>query len=495
MPAASPDPAPSSSSPPSPPSPRSATPAAAPVSLPEPAGRRRGSIAAALVALLLVGAGLWAWRQGWIPGLPGPAAAASGVAAGAAGAGPGRGGGRGGTPPFLTPVLAPAATRGSMPERLGALGTVTARATVTVRAQVSGRLMKLHFNEGQLVKAGELLAEIDPRSFQVALDSALAQLARDEAELAAAEVDLRRYRTLLAQDSIAAQQVDTQAATVAQLKATVAADKANVAAQRLQLGYTRVTAPVGGRVGFRQVDVGNLVASSDANGLVVITQVQPITVVFPIPQQKLAAVQQRLAGGATLAVEAWDGDNRRQIGSGQLVAIDNQIDTTTGTVKLKAEFTNRDFALYPNQFVNVKLTLTTYDDVTLIPAAAVQQGSRGPYVFVVQPDSTVVQRLPRLGPGDDRVQAVLEGVAPGERVVVDGIDRLREGMKVELLEQRETPVAQPRHRGPRGAEASASAASSAAASAAAAAGPASAASAADAPARRGSGAWTGRPAP
>lgn len=387
--------------------------------------RRRAIVISLVIGLALAAAGWYGWQQ-W--------RAAGGTARGA--------GGPGGGPGARTmTVVAIPASAGSMEVRVSALGTVTARNTATVRVQVSGRLEKLFFTEGQMVKAGQVLAQIDPRAFQVSLDSARAQAAKDQAQLAAAEVDLARYRNLLQQDSIASQQVDTQAALVAQYKAAVDVDRAAVAQAQLQLSYTRVTAPISGRAGLKQVDVGNLVQTSDTSGLVVITEVQPIGVVFAIAQQQLPAVLARLGQGAKLPVQAWDAQNRKLLATGTVASVDNQIDTTTGTVKLKAEFPNRDNALFPNQFVNVQLVVDTLAQAVLVPASAVQPGANSPYVYVVKDDDTVTMRKVQVGPGDGTHTSIAQGVAVGERVVVDGVDRLREGAKVIVSDQRETPVA------------------------------------------------------
>lgn len=386
--------------------------------------RRRALVITSLVGLALAGAGWYGWQQ-WHAG-------------GSAARGPG---GPGGPGARAMAVVALPAMAGSMDVRVSALGTVTARNTATVRVQVSGRLEKLYFTEGQPVKAGQVLAQIDPRSFRVAVDSAKAQLAKDKALLAAAEVDLARYRTLLQQDSIAAQQVDTQAAQVAQYKAALDVDQAAVAQAELQLSYTHVTAPISGRAGLKQVDIGNLVQTSDANGLVVITEVQPISVVFAIAQQQLPAVLARLGQGAKLPVQAWDAQNRKLLATGTVASVDNQIDTATGTVKLKAEFQNRDNALFPNQFVNVQLVVDTLAQAVLVPASAIQPGASGAYVYVVKDDDTVTMRKVQVGPGDGVHTSVAQGIAVGERVVVDGVDHLREGAKVIVSSQRETPVA------------------------------------------------------
>jgi multidrug efflux system membrane fusion protein len=322
--------------------------------------------------------------------------------------------------------------------KLSALGTAIARNTVTLHVRVDGELMQVAFREGQMVRIGDLLAVIDPRPFQVALDNAAATLEKDKAQLANAEVDLERYRALIADDSIPKQQYDSQVALVQQDKALVLADQAQVDNAKLNLSFTHVISPINGRVGLRQVDQGNVVHAADANGLVVITQVQPIDVVFPIPQERLPAVQRRIASGARMQVDAYDSDDRTLLSTGTLLTTDNQIDTTTGTVKLKAEFGNGDGILFPNQFVNVHLHLDRIDQALTIPSAAVQRGAPGLYAYVVKADKTVQVRPLKLGPTDgDRVQ-VLDGLAANERVVVDGVDKLREGATVEPIE----PVAQ-----------------------------------------------------
>jgi multidrug efflux system membrane fusion protein len=300
---------------------------------------------------------------------------------------------------------------------LKSLGTVTAYNTVTVRSRVSGELVEVAFQEGQQVKAGDLLAQVDPRAFQVALDQARGTQMQNLAQLENARRDLQRYQALYKQDSIAKQQVDTQAALVRQYEGTVKSDQANVDNARLQLEYARITAPISGRLGLRQVDRGNLVSSSDTNGLVVITQTQ----------------RAEIAAGKTLAVDAYDRADTRRIATGQLETMDNQIDVTTGTLKLKARFENADDALFPNQFVNVRLHVLTRKDVTAIPTAAIQQGSAGAFVFLVQQDNTVQVRQLKLGAVNNGMVAVNEGLQPGDRVVVEGTDRLRAGAKVEVV--------------------------------------------------------------
>jgi membrane fusion protein, multidrug efflux system len=340
-----------------------------------------------------------------------------------------------------TPVVVRKSHLGDMPVRVSALGTVIARNTVTVRVQVSGRLQQVLFREGQMVKAGQLLARIDPRTYQTQVDSAAAQLAKDQAQLSAARADLKRYQTLLAQDSIASQQVDTQAALVAQDQGGVAADRASLAQAQLQLGYTQVTAPINGRAGLRLVDAGNLVQTSDTNGLVVLTEVHPINVVFPLPQQQIQSVLAHQRAGDKLSVEAWNADNSKLLATGVLRSIDNQVDTTTGTVKFKAEFSNDDDALFPNQFVNVRMVVDTLEHVVLAPSAAVQPGRSGSFVFVVDNQNKARMRPVKTGPGDSGQIAILDGLHAGEQVVTDGIDRIRDGATVQMMAQPDVPSA------------------------------------------------------
>ena len=402
----------------------------------------------------------------------------------------GRGGGPGGGGQ-PTPVGVATARLGDMDVIQNALGTVTARSTATVRPRVDGLLLRVLFSEGQAVKAGDTLAEIDPEPFKIQLEQAEGQLARDEALLANARLDLERYRGLLAKDSIAKQQVDTQAALVRQYEGTVKTDRAAVDNARLQLQYTRVAAPISGRIGLRLIDPGNMVHASDATGLAVITQTQPIDIVFSIPEQYLGEVAAAMRSGPALEVAAYDRDNTTRLATGKLLTIDNQIDLATGTVKLKAEFANKDQSLFPNQFVNARLRVKTLQNVVLAPTAAVQQGTRGLYCYVVNagndspgafmstvnrekayaaaekthavskakdgagnapkkesgeegkdktpppPTATVDLRLVKVGPSDGNMVTILEGVHAGEQVVIDGIDRLRQDAKIVVINAEE----------------------------------------------------------
>ncbi|MEO8755057.1 MAG: MdtA/MuxA family multidrug efflux RND transporter periplasmic adaptor subunit [Casimicrobiaceae bacterium] len=350
------------------------------------------------------------------------------------------------------PVIAAPAKKGSIDVYVNALGTVTPRNLVTVKPRVDGQLMRVAFTEGQMIKAGELLAEIDPRPFQVQLTQANGQMAKDQALLKNAQLDLERYNTLLTQDSISKQQVDTQQALVRQYEGAVQADQGAVDSAKLQLTYSHVIAPLAGRVGLRQVDPGNVVHASDANGIVVIAQVQPINATFPIPEDNVQRIMKRLASGEPTVVEAWDREQKNKLATGRLITADNQIDTTTGTVKMKAEFGNETLALFPNQFVNVRMLVQTLPDALLIPSAAIQRGAPGTFVYVVKDDQTVTVVPVKLGPIQGEVTSITSGLQPGALVVVDGADKLREGAKVELItaESRVVTPAAGGRRGPRG---------------------------------------------
>jgi membrane fusion protein, multidrug efflux system len=331
-----------------------------------------------------------------------------------------------------TPVAVATVQKGDMPVTLTGLGTVTPLATVTVKTQINGYLTEVAFQEGQMVKKGDFLAQIDPRPYQVALEQAEGQLAKDQALLKNAQVDLQRYNTLVAQNSIATQTRDTQVSLVAQDQAALKTDQAQVDAQKLNLVYAHIVSPVTGRVGLRQVDAGNYVQTSDPNGIVVVTQLQPISVIFTLPEDNLPAVMKQVHAGASLSVTAYDRTGTTELGKGRLETVDNQIDTTTGTVKLRAIFDNEQEILFPNQFVNVQLLVDTMRDVDIVPTAAIQHGAPGAFVYVVKADQTAAVQRVRLGPGDGQHISVLEGLQPGDKVVVDGSDRLREGAKVML---------------------------------------------------------------
>ena len=402
--------------------------------------RRRGvyyAVVAIMVVLMAVGA-WWIWGRGETPGAS-LAASKDGKAGAGKGAGkgaPGKGGGRfgGGDPNRAQPVQAVAARVGDINIVQTGLGTATALRTVIVKPRVDGQLQNVMFSEGQLVKQGEALAQIDPVPLQVALAQAEGQLAQNAAQLNNARLDLERYRKLLEQDSIASQQVDSQAALVRQLEGTVKVGQAQVDNARLQLSYTRITAPISGRLGLRQVDAGNMVRQSDTTGVAVITQVDPMGVLFTIPQDALPRVLARLNAGEKPPVEAWDREQKVLLATGKLITTDNQIDVTTGTVRLKAEFPNGQGKLFPNQFVNVRMMVDTRKGVVLVPAAAIQRGSQGTVVYVVKDDNTVTLRTVATGTTEGQLTAIESGLQAGERVITDGVDRIREGSRVEVTE-------------------------------------------------------------
>src|SRR5271169_499560 len=393
--------------------PGSEEPALPPTGISPRTGRRRSRLRPILWLLLvvaIVGAAVWYLpRPGRQPS-PGGRAAAGGP----------------------VPVGTATVQKGDMPVSLSGLGTVTPLATVTVKTQINGYLMAVGFQEGQQVKKGDFLAQIDPRPYQVALEQAEGQLAKDQATLKNAELDLKRYNTLVAQNSIATQTRDTQISTVAQDQAAIISDKAQIDAQKLNLVYCHIISPVTGRVGLRQVDPGNYVQTSDANGIVVVTQTQPISVIFTLPEDNLPDVLKQLHAGAELAATAYDRTGTTKLDTGTLETVDNQIDTTTGTVKLRAIFNNPQEILFPNQFVNVKLLTDTLHNVDIVPTAAIQRGAPGTFVYLVQPDHTVAVQQVKLGPTDGQRVVILAGLEPGQSVVDDGADRLKDGAKIML---------------------------------------------------------------
>ena len=371
-----------------------------------PGGRRIFWIVVGLLLLLLV---IWAIR-------PDPNA---GQRRGRFGGGP-------------MPVGVAQATLGDIDVTLNALGTVTPLATVTVRPQVSGQLLKFDVEEGQMVKAGDVLAEIDPRTFQAAVDQAVGALQKDQAALQEARIDVQRYANLVKLNAISKQTYTAAIATAKQAEGTVKTDQASVDSARINLNYTKITSPVSGRVGLRQVDVGNIVESGQTNGVVVVTELQPISVLFAIPEDNIGAIMGQVNGGQTLRVDAYDRSQTRKLATGKLSTVDNQIDTTTGTVKLRALFDNREGTLFPQQFVNVQLLVNTLHNQVIVPSAAIERGSSGAFVFVVNPDSTVSMRAVTLGAAQGDKQAISKGLKPGDTVVTDGADRLKDGADVAL---------------------------------------------------------------
>ena len=393
---------------------------------------RRATLIGTLAALLVVaGIGGLAWYLTRPNAAPVASFGSGGAPGGPGGPGGGLGGGFGGGGRGAGTVGVATATQASIAVTLDALGTVTPLATAKVRPQVSGVLEKVLFKEGQMVRAGELLATIDPRQFELALAQAMGQRQRDAAQLESAKVTLARFQTLLSQDSIARQEVDSQAALVKQLEGTVMIDNAAVGAAQLNLSYTRISAPISGRVGLRAVDVGNTVNPSDANGVAVITQVAPMDVVFAVPQDRVGDV---LNGGkADMQVLAMDRTRTGTLGSGTFASLDNQVDTTTGTVKAKARFTNADSALFPNQFVNIQLRIKSVDNAVVVPVTAVRLGGNGDFVFVLNPEARTVSVRPVVrGQATGEKIVIASGLKAGEQVIIEGADRLKDGSRVSL---------------------------------------------------------------
>lgn len=382
-----------------------------------PKSKLRRTIIWVLIALLAVGAGFWWWKS---PSSANKAAQANG-------------GGRFGGPNMVQPVSVQEARRQDIRVTVNAIGSINAANTAIVHVQVTGVLQQINFKEGQQVQAGQLLAQIDPRAFQATLGQAEGVLARDKAQLDNARIDLARYKDLLSKDAIAKQQLDTQEALVRQLEGTVKSDQGTVDSAKLQLSYTRVTAPIAGRVGLKQSDLGNVVQPSDTNGIVIITQTRPIALVFSVPSANVPLITTRLRANEIVPVEAWDRTGKAKLATGQLATVDNAIDVTTDTIKVKALFPNLDDALFPNQAVSVVMQLNTLKDALAVPQAAVLRGSQGFYVYVVNADNTVNTRVVKPGAIDSGWMAIEAKLEPGEKVVIDGTDRLREGAKVEVI--------------------------------------------------------------
>lgn len=385
----------------------------------------RWRIALALLVVIAGAVGIWHFSSNSNTSDSGTAKPAGAPAGG------GRHGGRFGA--TLAPVQAATATSEAVPRYLSGLGTMTAANTVTVRSRVDGQLMAIHFQEGQQVKAGDLLAEIDPSQFKVALAQAQGQLAKDKATLANARRDLARYQQLVKTNLVSRQELDTQQSLVSETEGTIKADEASVASAQLQLTWSRITAPIDGRVGLKQVDIGNQISSGDTTGIVVLTQTHPIDLIFTLPENDIATVVAAQKAGKALAVEAWDRTNKTKLSDGTLLSLDNQIDATTGTIKLKARFNNQDDALFPNQFVNARMLVDTQQNAVVIPTAALQMGNDGHFVWVLNSENKVSKHTVVPGIQDSLKVVIDAGLSAGDRVVTDGIDRLTEGAKVEVV--------------------------------------------------------------
>ncbi len=394
-------------------------------------GSNKSRWLAALGVVVIAGVAVYYWHNNGTPASGTSPAASQGQHAGG-----GRHGGR--FSGALAPVQAATATREAVPRYLTGLGTITAANTVTVHSRVNGQLMALHFQEGQQVKAGDVLAEIDPSQFKVALAQAQGQLAKDNATLSNARRDLARYQQLVKTNLVSRQELDTQQSLVTESLGTVKADEAAVASAQLQLDWTRIAAPIDGRVGLKQVDIGNQISTSDTTGIVVLTQTHPIDLIFTLPENDIATVVKAQKAGQKLTVEAWDRTNKQKLSSGELLSLDNQIDATTGTIKLKARFDNLDDALFPNQFVNARLLVDTEQDAVVIPTAALQMGNEGNFVWVLNDENNVSKHIVVPGIQDSQKVVITAGLSAGDKVVTDGIDRLTEGAKVEVVEAHST---------------------------------------------------------
>jgi membrane fusion protein, multidrug efflux system len=373
-----------------------------------------------VVVVILAAGGYWYYRSTQSKDAQNAAAPAAGA----------KGAGRGAAGSFSVPVVVATATKGDLPVYLNGLGSVTPLNTVTVRSRVDGQLINVAFKEGQFVKEGDLLAQIDPRPYQVQLEQAEGQLAKDVAQRKDAEVNLERFKLLFQEGVIPKQQLDTQAASVGQFDGAIKSDQAQIDTAKLQLVYAHITSPISGRVGLRLVDPGNIVHATDTGGLILITQVQPIAVIFTLPQDQLPQVFEKLHTGAQLVAEAWDRDNTAKIATGKLLTIDNEIDPTTGTYKLKAVFNNEDNILFPQQFVNTHLLVDTKRNLSLVPLSAIQRGPQGTYVYVVEAGNSVKIHTITVAQSTGGLVGVSAGLQPGDIVVTDGQDKLQDGTKV-----------------------------------------------------------------
>lgn len=400
------------------------------IDLPDPGARDSSAAPPAksrwwlwIAILAVVAIGIWYYRGARATSEAGGKAAPGATSVGKGKGGPGGAG-------MTVPVVVSTAQKGNLPVYLIGLGSVTAYNTVTVRSRVDGQIVKVNFTEGQFVHAGDALIEIDPRPYQVQLEQAEGQLAKDQAQLHDVQIDFERYQLLFNEGVIPKQQVDTQQAQVGQFQGAIKADQATIDNAKLQLVYAHITAPISGRVGLRLVDMGNIVHASDTTGLLVITQLQPISVIFTLPQDQLQQVLIKLRGGGQLPVEAYDRDDLTKIADGRLATIDNQIDPTTGTYKLKSTFSNENNVLFPNQFVNVHMLVDTKKDLVIIPAAAIQRGPQGTYVYVVSGGDTVNIRIVTLAQTTGNNIGISAGINSGDIVVIDGQDKLQDGSKV-----------------------------------------------------------------